>query len=153
MRLTAIYKRLRGRPLVLAAIFFSLVLGVILVLFGAELRARTIAGSSAASSCKQCSTGQRIRAWLSAFAGSFTAHPTIVGGSSTGQKYPRIGALLLDNRLHCTATLLTNRTAVTAAHCVNGIAVTRLKFRAGSDLRLPPIGSARVFAYLIWSDE
>ncbi|MEP7124592.1 MAG: trypsin-like serine protease [Byssovorax sp.] len=48
---------------------------------------------------------------------------------------PAVGALTLENQsLHCTATLISSRVALTAAHCVHRYDAQRLRFVLGDDI-------------------
>jgi hypothetical protein len=62
--------------------------------------------------------------------------PRIVGGAPTSG-YPSVGALLYNNLIHCTGTLIGIRTVLTAAHCVYNYKKERLTWVEGSNVASP----------------
>jgi V8-like Glu-specific endopeptidase len=67
-------------------------------------------------------------------------HIKIVGGKSTPiTEYKVVGALLINDSLHCTATLVGPKTLLTAAHCLQGFKnqVADMTFILGSDIKAP----------------
>lgn len=71
--------------------------------------------------------------------------PYIFGGEQTTAFEP-VGALLLDGRLHCTGTLIGEKTVLTAAHCLNGYEkqIDKMTFILGANLLQPINGPLRV---------
>jgi V8-like Glu-specific endopeptidase len=65
----------------------------------------------------------------------------IYGGSNitSTTNYKAVGALLIDNKLHCTATLIGPKTLLTAAHCLQGYKGQEksITFILGSDKTKP----------------
>lgn len=57
----------------------------------------------------------------------------IIGGEKT-QAFPAVGAILLNGKIHCTGTLISRMTVLTAAHCVYGYYPGQLKFVLGSNV-------------------
>lgn len=60
----------------------------------------------------------------------------IVGGEETSAA-PATGALTRFGSTHCTATLITPRKAVTAAHCLAGVSASSLRFVLGTRVDSP----------------
>ncbi len=61
---------------------------------------------------------------------------TIVGGTAcTG--FPAVGMLLVNGRMHCTATLVAARKVLTAAHCVSGVPPSAVTFALGPSFDAP----------------
>lgn len=65
--------------------------------------------------------------------------PFIAGGMDT-TAYPNVGAIRIENKLHCTATVLSKKSILTAAHCVDGFEERLLasgQFLIGSNITQP----------------
>jgi len=65
-----------------------------------------------------------------------TGQNRIVGGTAFSE-IPGTGALLLNGQMHCSATLITKRTIVTAGHCVFGYAASAMTFVIGPNIKKP----------------
>jgi hypothetical protein len=71
--------------------------------------------------------------------------PYIVGGKQTAEgSYPYVVAILIGHDLHCTGTVVGQRTILTAAHCVNGyedrIARGEMSYLVGTIITNPQKG-------------
>lgn len=66
---------------------------------------------------------------------NYKLEPYIIGGKQSNA-YKYVGAILLDNSLHCTGTIIGKRTILTAAHCVSGYEaqIKHMTFKLGSNL-------------------
>ncbi len=60
----------------------------------------------------------------------------IIGGEDTSD-FPEVGALLYEDELNCTATVIAPQTAITAAHCVYARDVTGLSMAFGPSVYKP----------------
>lgn len=64
---------------------------------------------------------------------SFEDH--VIGGGEKTERYPEVGALLLNGDGHCTGTLIGRKTVLTAAHCVYWFSARDLTFAIGSNYK------------------
>jgi hypothetical protein len=62
----------------------------------------------------------------------------LIGGRATTQ-YPAVGRLVDSGGGLCTATLISSRQVLTAAHCLEGRSPAQLVFRAGRDYRIAAV--------------
>ena len=60
----------------------------------------------------------------------------IVGGTSFAG-LPGVGALLIDGEVACTATLIAERSVLSAAHCLDGVSASSLLFLIGANAARP----------------
>lgn len=74
--------------------------------------------------------------------------PYIVGGEQTAG-FAEVGALLLDGRLHCTATVVGPSTLLTAAHCLYGYEsqVSSMTFVQGKNILQPTFTPTTVIGF------
>lgn len=74
--------------------------------------------------------------------------PYIVGGEQTAG-FVEVGALLLDGRLHCTATVVGSSTLLTAAHCLHGYErqTSKMTFVQGRNVLQPEGGPISVIDF------
>jgi len=61
---------------------------------------------------------------------------SIVGGQATNA-YPAVGALTRGGSSFCTGTVVAKRVVVTAAHCLEGVRASSIRFALGSSARSP----------------
>jgi secreted trypsin-like serine protease len=75
--------------------------------------------------------------------------PFIVGGIET-KSHSNVGAILIDGRLHCTGSVIGNRTILTAAHCLQGYEsqLDKFSFLVGSNLLQPTFGPVKVTRFV-----
>ena len=64
------------------------------------------------------------------------SHHDIVGGTPTSD-FPATGALTRFGGTHCTGTLISARRVVTAAHCLEGVSASSLRFVIGASVGQP----------------
>jgi hypothetical protein len=69
------------------------------------------------------------------------ARDGIVGGSATSS-LPAVGALIRFGSTHCTGTLISARRVVTAAHCLQGVSASSLRFAIGPNAAQPEFSLA-----------
>lgn len=81
-------------------------------------------------------------------ASNYKLEPYIVGGKQSNA-YKYVGAILLDNSLHCTGTIIGKRTILTAAHCVSGYEtqVKNMVFKLGSNLFDSKFEAAKIASF------
>ncbi len=74
--------------------------------------------------------------------------PYIRGGEET-KSYKNVGAILINGRLHCTGTIVGNKTILTAAHCLHGYEdqLDDMSFLLGSNLLQPEFGPVKIQAF------
>jgi secreted trypsin-like serine protease len=75
--------------------------------------------------------------------------PFIKGGAET-KSYKNVGAILIDGQLHCTGTVVGNKTILTAAHCLHGYEKQYEKFTfvIGSNLLQPTLGPVKLVEFV-----
>lgn len=77
------------------------------------------------------------------------AEPYIVGGQQTNS-YKSVGALTINNKLHCTGTLITDKTILTAAHCLFGYdtQIENMRFLIGPNVNQPDFGPYKIESFI-----
>lgn len=74
--------------------------------------------------------------------------PLIAGGVKTNA-YPSVGAILIDGQMHCTATVVGQRTLLTAAHCLHGYEtqLSKFTFLLGATVSTPDVPPIRIIEF------
>lgn len=74
--------------------------------------------------------------------------PLIAGGLKTAA-YPSVGAIMIDGQMHCTATIVGQRTILTAAHCLHGYEaqLSKFTFLVGAAVATPDVPPTRIIEF------